>query len=306
MSDGSNLNLLQEGFTDLQRITRNGGFSGVDIDIVVMLPAVYDRQGNIVSPATVYQLGSLQTVSFQSYTSKEAIRSLGFRNARGYARGSRTIAGTMMLNQLYTHVLDDAREATILEDKRGILTHSSGDIVYVRNAPIDANLTGLGLGQAGYNDAREGILSPRVVSKRHQFDFTWDQKSIGRRLQSSELPPFDIIAIFANEYGNVGKIVIHGVDIVTEGSVLSIEDIYTEVSMQFVARDIEYFHATHVADVVKWTTSHPYQDMLNDSDAINESLRVADEEQRINVARQSSSGLQGLPPRPRTVFPPSR
>lgn len=232
-------------------IRRNGGFSGCDIDIVVRLPGTYDRRGRPLSEPVVYQLGSIQTLSYQSYNSKEAVRSLGFKNVRGYARGSRTIAGTLMFNQLYTHVLDDVGNATILNDSKGILTHSSGRVTYYRNAPINPAI------QEALGD-NVNFESPRVTRKRHNFDFSWDQNTIGRQLKASDLPPFDIIAIFVNEYGHVGKMIIYGVDLVTEGGVLSIEDIYTEVSMQYVARDIEYFHSETQAGLRDWTGISPF------------------------------------------------
>ncbi len=232
-------------------IRRNGGFSGCDIDIVVRLPGTYDRRGNVISSPVVYQLGSIQTLSYQSYNSKEAVRSLGFKNVKGYARGSRTIAGTLMFNQLYTHVLDDIGNRTIINDSKGILTHSSGRVTYYRNAPINP-----GIQEAVGEDV--SFESPRVLSKRHNFDFSWDQNTIGRQLKASDLPPFDIIAIFVNEYGHVGKMIIYGVDLVTEGGVLSIEDVYTEVSMQYVARDIEYFHSETQAGLRNWSGVSPF------------------------------------------------
>jgi hypothetical protein len=179
------------------------------------------------------------------------VRSLGFKNVKGYARGSRTIAGTLMFNQLYTHVLDDVGNATIVDDAKGILTYSSGSIRYYRNAPINPAI------QEAVGE-EVNFESPTVINRRHNFDFSWDQNTIGRQLKSSDLPPFDIIAIFVNEYGHVGKMIIYGVDLVTEGGVLSIEDVYTEVSMQYVARDIEYFHSESGIESATWRGVSPF------------------------------------------------
>jgi len=52
--------------------------------------------------------------------------------------------------------------------------------------------------------------------------------------------------------------IIYGVDLVTEGGVLSIEDVYTEVSMQYVARDIEYFHSETQAGLRNWSGVSPF------------------------------------------------
>lgn len=56
-----------------------------------------------------------------------------------------------------------------------------------------------------------------------------------------ELPPFDLIISAANEYGYRSRCVIYGVRLLNEGQVMSINDIYTENTYQFMATDLEYF-----------------------------------------------------------------
>lgn len=58
---------------------------------------------------------------------------------------------------------------------------------------------------------------------------------------SGHLPPFDIILIFHNEYQQYKECVlkIFGVRIMDEGQVHSVDDIYTENTMSFVAEDIQ-------------------------------------------------------------------
>jgi len=52
-----------------------------------------------------------------------------------------------------------------------------------------------------------------------------------------QLPPVDISIIFANEYGSISRMALYGVEFVSEGQVMSIEDILTENTVQWVARD---------------------------------------------------------------------
>jgi len=54
-----------------------------------------------------------------------------------------------------------------------------------------------------------------------------------------QLPPFDITITFANEYGDVANMAIYQVEIVDEGTVLSIDDIMVEKTCSFVARDMD-------------------------------------------------------------------
>ena len=60
---------------------------------------------------------------------------------------------------------------------------------------------------------------------------------------ADELPPFNITVSFANEYGYDSKMALYGVRLMTEGQVMSINDIYIENTYQFVAMDIEYMDA---------------------------------------------------------------
>ena len=60
---------------------------------------------------------------------------------------------------------------------------------------------------------------------------------------ADEIPPFNITISFANEYGYDSKMALFGVRLMTEGQVMSINDIYIENTYQFVATDIEYMDA---------------------------------------------------------------
>lgn len=57
-----------------------------------------------------------------------------------------------------------------------------------------------------------------------------------------EMPPMNITITFANEHGKNARLALYGVRIVNEGQTMSINDIYTENTYQFVATDIEYLN----------------------------------------------------------------
>lgn len=54
-----------------------------------------------------------------------------------------------------------------------------------------------------------------------------------------ELPALDLTITFANEYGRVSRMAIYGVRIINEGQVMSVNDLYTENTYQFVANALE-------------------------------------------------------------------
>jgi len=56
---------------------------------------------------------------------------------------------------------------------------------------------------------------------------------------ADQLPPLDMILIFHNESGSSSIMRLYGVEFMQEGQVQSVNDIYTENTMQYVARDID-------------------------------------------------------------------
>lgn len=53
-----------------------------------------------------------------------------------------------------------------------------------------------------------------------------------------QLPRFDITITFSNEHGAVSTMVIYGVEIISEGTTMSIEDFFTENVVQYIAQDM--------------------------------------------------------------------
>lgn len=67
------------------------------------------------------------------------------------------------------------------------------------------------------------------------------------RLRPDELPPFDIVVTFGNEYGQSASLILYGASFTDEAKTFSVEDIFTENVLTFIARDIR--HMTEGADV---------------------------------------------------------
>jgi hypothetical protein len=54
-----------------------------------------------------------------------------------------------------------------------------------------------------------------------------------------QLPPLDLIMVFHNEYGHTSLVRLYGVEFVDEGQVYSINDLYSECTMSYLARDMD-------------------------------------------------------------------
>ena len=57
---------------------------------------------------------------------------------------------------------------------------------------------------------------------------------------ADELPGFDVTVSFLNEYGQSSSLVIYGVHLISEGQTMSIEDMITENTMEYIAMGIDY------------------------------------------------------------------
>lgn len=107
----------------------------------------------------------------------------------------------------------------------------------------------------GNINAKDYVFGPRTIAGTLIFSvfnkhFTREifeevRKTDPGRLEdyhfiADEMPPFEITVSFANEYGVTARMALYGVRILNEGMTLSINDIYTENTYQFVATDIDY------------------------------------------------------------------
>ena len=75
--------------------------------------------------------------------------------------------------------------------------------------------------------------------KELQEQITW--LSGFEELKVDELPLFDIMIVSANEYGNYAHMYIYGIDFTDEAQTISVEDLFTENTFSFIARDVSNF-----------------------------------------------------------------
>lgn len=104
----------------------------------------------------------------------------------------------------------------------------------------------------GNINAKDYVFGPRTIAGslvfavfnkhivRQLLDKTRVHRYAEHNLIADELPPFDITISLANEYGYKSSLALYGVRLVTEGQTMSINDVYTENTYQFVATNIDY------------------------------------------------------------------
>lgn len=87
-----------------------------------------------------------------------------------------------------------------------------------------------------------GTIIFTVVNESFVEDIRSRIEYIGKfkKLRPDELPPFDIIMTFGNEFGQSSHIVIYGASFTDETKTISVEDIFSENVLTFLARDIQH------------------------------------------------------------------
>jgi ABC-type polysaccharide/polyol phosphate transport system ATPase subunit len=135
------------------------------------------------------------------------VHTLGSINPRGWTRGTRTIAGSLIFTMFDKNIVYKLQEVILNKLKEC----------------IDGNKK----------------LDLEILQKNQFVNYVLDNLK-HQRIVMDMMPPFDITIVGKNEYG--GKMcseIISGVIVCDEGQVHSIEDIITENTMSFQASDLK-------------------------------------------------------------------
>jgi hypothetical protein len=84
------------------------------------------------------------------------------------------------------------------------------------------------------------ILTPFTVDVLYRFLAAYNGKDLSRDshyLKVDQLPPFDATLIFSDEYGHRSYRVLKGIDLLTDGTVYSVNDQITEQTITYMASD---------------------------------------------------------------------
>ena len=84
------------------------------------------------------------------------------------------------------------------------------------------------------------VLDQYVLSEALKYSYVDDYDP--STILIDQIPPFNIIITFNNEYGDVATMGIYGIRMVNEGATFSIDDMITEQTNTYVAQDIDMLH----------------------------------------------------------------
>jgi len=171
---------------------------------------------DIVATLDGVLLGNLNGISFSTTREKAPIYVMGSVDAVSFGRGKRGHAGSLIFTNFDRHAMYDIMEGAFAtgadQDKQRYWywkkqtdIPAGGRSKLIGTTFNDLTALGIELAQPNYSD---------------------------------QVPPFTITLTSMNEYGNVSVMHILGVELINEGSGVSIDDIVTETQMTFVARAI--------------------------------------------------------------------
>lgn len=206
-------------------------------------------------------IGELQSISWAIQREKAPVYTFGSPDPRSFSRGKRGIAGSLTFATFNRDALlialrdiwDQIAPKAMFTAKGNIATQGSEDF---KNA-LDLAAWSKAGGDAGGTPTSAG--TDKVdFSSDHGSNDKWDETSgtwtastdkvaippgfgviRGENiLYADQVPPFDITMTFANEYGQAAFQKIYDVDILNEGSGVSVDTIVMERQMTYIARRI--------------------------------------------------------------------
>ena len=188
-------------------------------------------------------IGELQSISWAIQREKAPVYTLGSPDPRSFSRGKRGIAGSLIFA-----VFDrDALMEEIIKPWENNQAHfpkmftAAGNLYnrQLMDFAQAAAAAGWGTPGADYNSAVEG-WNNAANNAQGTLDTPPGFKKLtpDGLMYPDMLPPFDITMTFANEYGQSAYQKIYDVDILNEGSGVSVDTVVMERQMTFIARRI--------------------------------------------------------------------
>ena len=226
-----------------QQLTQFSSLSGSDISAVF---------GN-------YKFGSIQMLKYAISREKAPVHTLGNPNARAIARGKRSINGAFVFTMIDRETLTKAMTGEGTDNQIFLKNDELANYTSVgRKAENTKGIDGTTLDlqrsalKAGGSLGYTGILGDKMSQYAETSIFSAD--NFGKKTNAylaDQLLPFDITLVGTPEYGTAfaKRMIIKGVEITTEASGTSIDDMVIEKQHAFIANSIDEW--TNLADLTQ-------------------------------------------------------
>lgn len=117
----------------------NMSFAGTDISATMVIPNIDRSNGtiNTVNSTDVLELAEIQTISYSIHRENSPVRTLGHVNPRGFVKGARTIAGSLIFTVFNEYAFYRIREYKQIMSETGLFFAPLADML----PPFDIVLT---------------------------------------------------------------------------------------------------------------------------------------------------------------------
>ena len=177
-------------------------------------------------------IGELQGISYTVTREVAPIYTMGSADPRSFSRGKRGIAGSMVFTVFDRNALLDTLRS------KGKYVANAYEVFRSQEATaINANTTQAVIGETASGSVGK-VLQTAPATTRDGNIITTD-KVIATPRYADQVLPFDVVISAGNEFGHFASMVIGGVQIMNNGSGMSIDDITTDEACTFVATHIK-------------------------------------------------------------------
>ena len=189
-----------------------------------------------------FKFGSIQMIRYATQREKAFIYTMGSPTPRATARGKRSVSGAFVFTMIDREGLvksmrhaGDNRQIFLSKDESANFANASNNATPNTEDKIKTAFNGGGtFGNTGTTGSGFNPYVETSIFKSSNFG----DKS--NAYLSDQLLPFDITIVGVPEYGAqyAKRLIIHGVEIMTEASGSSIDDLVLEKQQAFIARGI--------------------------------------------------------------------
>ena len=197
-----------------------------------------------------FKFGSIQMIRYATQREKAFIYTMGSPTPRATARGKRSVSGAFVFTLIDRKGLVKAM-AEAGGDTNGHIFLNNDEISNFANSANQAKPTASQAYQdstrAGGTFGSAGVIGTTTSNQSAFVPFTdssiFNEDNFGKPVApyiADQLLPFDITIVGVPEYGSAfaKRLVIHGVEIMTEASGTSIDDLVIEKQNSFIAKSI--------------------------------------------------------------------
>lgn len=178
-----------------------------------------------------FQFAELQAVSYAITREKAPVYTMGSADPRSYSRNKRGIAGNLIWINFDRHALLNLfykARGTFVADIDEIRPQFAGDA---------GNANAVFQSQIVRNNGQS--IQDTIDKLDNAVSDIYSLNLLAPPVYSDQVLPFDITLAGANEYGAMCAAKILGVEILNEGTGISVDDAVSEGSATFVARAVE-------------------------------------------------------------------